>query len=179
MILGQLPKCIIIGFVDNKAFNGDFKLNPFNFHNYKINYLSLYVDGVQIPSRSLQSDFANYHLYVDSFHTLFSGTGMRFLNIGNSIDRESYRGGYCLFAFDLISDLSANSNSHWNLVKHGSVRIDVRFEEAFSSTTNCIVYTEYDNVLEINAARHVIVEFADKVKLMHLCEICRLEKYDE
>ena len=80
VILGQLPKRIIIGFVDNKAFNCDFKLNPFNFHHYKINYLSLYVDGVQISSRPLQPDFANYRLHVDSFHTLFSGTGMHFLS---------------------------------------------------------------------------------------------------
>ena len=159
VIFGQLPKRIIIGFVDNKAFNCDFKLNPFNFHHYKINYLSLYVDGVQISSRPLQPDFANYRLHVDSFHTLLSGTGMRFLNMGHSIDREDYRRGYCLFAFDLTPDLSANSNSHWNLVKHGSVRIEVRFEEALSSTTNCIVYTEYDNVLEIDAARQVMVEF--------------------
>ena len=125
MILGQLPKRIIIGFIDNEAFNGDFKLNPFNFHNYKINYLSLYVDGG--TSRPLQRVFANYHLYVDSFHTLFSGTGMPFLNMGNSIDRENYRGGYCLFAFDLTPDLSANSNSHWNLVNHVSVNIEARF----------------------------------------------------
>ena len=159
VMLGQLLKRIIIGFVDNKAFNGDFNLNPFNFNHYKINYLSLYVDGVQIPSRPLQPDFANNRLHVDSFHTLCSSTGMHFLNMGNSIDREDYRRGYCLFAFDLVPDLSANSNSHWNLVKHGSVRIEVRFEEAPSSTTNCIVYTEYDNVLEIDAARQVMVEF--------------------
>jgi len=29
VILGQLPKRIIVGFVDNKAFNDDRKLNPF------------------------------------------------------------------------------------------------------------------------------------------------------
>ncbi|KAL6433571.1 hypothetical protein ACFW04_006573 [Cataglyphis niger] len=33
VILGQLPKRIIVGFVNNKAFNGDRKLNPFNFKN--------------------------------------------------------------------------------------------------------------------------------------------------
>ena len=84
---------------------------------------------------------------------------MHFLNMGNSIDREDYRRGYCLFAFDLTPDLLANSNSHWNLVKHGSVRIAARFEEAFSSTMTCIVYTECDNVPEIDAARQVMVEF--------------------
>ena len=46
-ILGQLPKRIIIGFVDNKAFNGNRTFNPFNFEHFSINHLSLYVDGAQ------------------------------------------------------------------------------------------------------------------------------------
>lgn len=160
VILGQLPKRIIIGFVDNKAFNGDRKLNPFNFQNYGINYLSLYADGLQIPSRPLQPDFEKSSLYVDAYQTLFSGTGVHFLNEGNCITRTSYPYGYCLFAFDLTPDLSANSNTHWNLVRHGSVRIEVRFNEALTSTVNCIVYAEYDNVLEIDSSRQVIVDFS-------------------
>lgn len=160
VVLGQLPKRIIIGFVDNRAYNGNLTLNPFNFQNYKINYLSLYVDGTQVPSRPLQPDFTKNKLYVDAYHTLFSGTGIHFLNEGNSINRENYRDGYCLFAFDLTPDLSANSSTHWNLVKHGSVRIEVRFEEALTSTVNCIVYAEYDNVLEIDASRQVIADFS-------------------
>lgn len=89
LILGQLPKRIIVGFVDNKAFNGNRKLNPFNFKNYGINFFSLYVDGMQVPSRLLQPSFANgAELYVEAYHTLFSGTGIHFLNEGNSIKRR-------------------------------------------------------------------------------------------
>ncbi|XP_072756028.1 uncharacterized protein F54H12.2-like [Anoplolepis gracilipes] len=57
-ILGQLPKRIIVGFVNNKAFNGDRKLNPFNFKNWGINFFWMYVDGMQIPSRPLQPVFS-------------------------------------------------------------------------------------------------------------------------
>ncbi|XP_011688631.1 PREDICTED: uncharacterized protein F54H12.2-like [Wasmannia auropunctata] len=159
VILGQIPKRLIIGFVDNRAFNGNRTLNPFNFHHYKINFLSLYVDGTQIPSKPLQPDFTKDKLYMDAFHTLFSGTGIHFLNEGNSISRENYPDGYCLFAFDLTPDLSANNNTHWNLMKHGNVRIEVRFEEALQNTINCIVYGEYDNILEIDASRQVIVDY--------------------
>lgn len=45
IILGQVPKRIIIGFVQNKASNGDRALNPFNSEHFGINYSSLYVDG--------------------------------------------------------------------------------------------------------------------------------------
>ncbi|XP_039315427.1 uncharacterized protein F54H12.2-like [Solenopsis invicta] len=161
VILGQLPKRIIVGFVDNKAFNGDRKLNPFNFKNYGINFLSLYADGMQIPSRPLQPSFKKDEpLYIEAYHTLFSGTGIHFLNEGNSISRDDYSNGYCLFAFDLTPDLSANCAGHWNLVKHGSLRLEVRFEKALTATVNCIVYAEFDNVLEIDSSRQVIVDFS-------------------
>lgn len=79
-----------------------------------------------------------------------------FLNEGNS--RDNYPSDYCLFAFYLTPDLPANDNTHWNLMKHGNVRIEGRFEEALQNT-NCIIYAEYDNILEIDASRQVIVDY--------------------
>ena len=161
VILGQLPKRIIIGFVDNKAFNGNRKFNPFNFQHFSINYLSLYVDGVQIPSKSLQPCFIGENqIYIDAYHTLFSGTGIHFLNEGNGINRHNYARGYFLTAFDLTPDLSAHCATHWNLVRSGSVRVEIRFETALVSTINCIIYAEYDNVLEVDSSRQILTDFS-------------------
>lgn len=159
VILGQIPKRIILGFVDNQAFNGSLNLNPFNFKHYGINYLALCIDGVQVPARALQPDFEN-NLSIDAYHTLFSGTGIHFSDNGNCIGRNDYAYGYCLMAFDLTPDLSANSDSHWNLVKQGSVRIEVRFAKALEKTINCIIYAEYDSILEIDSSRQVLVDFS-------------------
>ncbi|XP_031355183.1 uncharacterized protein F54H12.2-like [Photinus pyralis] len=159
VFLGQLPKRCIIGFVSNKAFNGDYASNPFNFQNYKINYMSLYIDGQQIPSKPLQPDFTRAGLYVRAYHTLFSGTGIHFLNEGNNISRLDYPHGYCLTTFDLTPDLSANATTHWNLVRNGSLRIEVGFQDALTETVNCLVYAEFDNVIEIDKHRNVNADF--------------------
>ncbi|XP_031785920.1 uncharacterized protein F54H12.2-like [Nasonia vitripennis] len=160
VILGHLPKRIILGFVKSKAFNDNRKLNPFNFQHFNINFISLYVDSVQVPSRPLQPRFTGDHkLYVDAYHTLFSGTGIHYLNECLDIDRLSYPNGFCLFAFDLTPDLSAHFTSHWNLVRSGSLRVEVRFAEALTETLNCIVYEEFDNVLEIGSNRQIITDF--------------------
>jgi hypothetical protein len=158
IFLGQVPKRCIIGFVDNTAFNGNLKHNPFNFHHHNMNLFSLYVDGQQIPSKTLQPSFST-GLMVSTYHTLFSGTGIHFLNEGNSISRQDYGDGYCLMCFDLTPDLSASSTSHWNLVRHGSVRLEVRFESALTTTINCVVYAEFDNIIEINKHRDVSVDY--------------------
>ncbi|XP_015521580.2 uncharacterized protein F54H12.2-like [Neodiprion lecontei] len=160
VILGKLLKRVIIGFVSNKAFNGDIQRNPFNFQNYSLNFLSLYVDGVQVPTKPLQMSFGKDDLYVDAYHTLFSGTGIHFLNEGNGIDRQQFAKGNCPSAFDLTPDLSANCTSHWLLIKHGTLRVEVRFDGALKETVNCLVYAEFDILIEVNAARQVITDFS-------------------
>ncbi|CAK1593954.1 unnamed protein product [Parnassius mnemosyne] len=159
IFLGQVPKRCIIGFVNNSAFNGSLTKNPFNFENYGINSFSLYIDGQQIPSKALQPSFNN-SIFTSAYHTLFSGTGIHFRNEGNGISCEQYGKGYCLLAFDLTPDLSANSSTHWNLIKHGSVRIEVRFESSLIQTINCIVYAEFDNIIEIDKNRNVTVDYS-------------------
>ncbi|XP_029666264.1 uncharacterized protein F54H12.2-like [Formica exsecta] len=117
--------------------------------------------GVMGESRPLQPVFSPEEpLYVEAYQTLFAGTGIHFLNEGNSISRDDYSKGYTLFAFDLTPDLSANYAGHWNLVRHGSLRLEVRFEKALTETVNCIIYAEFDNVMEIDSSRQVIVDFA-------------------
>ena len=49
LFLGQLPKRIVLGLVDNRAFNGDISLNPYNFQHCNLNYLAVHLDGQQVP----------------------------------------------------------------------------------------------------------------------------------
>ena len=120
----------------------------------------MYVDGVQIPSSPLQPVYSvDNKAYVEAYHTLFSGTGIYFLNQGNRIDRFSCPHGFCLYVFDSTSDLSA-SEGHWNLVKHGSVRIEIRFAEALKEIVNCVIYSEYNSICEIDATRQCFIDFS-------------------
>lgn len=157
--LGPTPKRITIGFVDNRAFNGSYAFNPFNFTHFQLNYLSLYIDSKQIPSKPLTPDFTNQE-YIEAYHTLFSGTGIHFKDEGNDISRVDYPNGYCLFVFDLTSDMSANEG-FWNLQRQGTVRLEVRFKEALAAPINCVILSEFNNLIEIDRHRNVVVDFSN------------------
>jgi len=104
--------------------------------------------------------FRKEPFYFEAYHTLFLGTGIHFLNEGNSISRDDYATGYTLFTFDLTPDLSANCAEHWNLVNNGSLQLEMRFEKVLSVTINCLlIYAEFDNVLEIDSSHQIIVDF--------------------
>jgi len=85
---------------------------------------------MQIPSRMPQPNFSGDELlYVKAYYTFFLGTGIHFLNEDNFISRDGYSRRFALSAFNLTLDPSANCAGHWNLMKHGSLRLKVRFEK--------------------------------------------------
>ncbi|XP_069061931.1 uncharacterized protein F54H12.2-like [Pleurodeles waltl] len=57
VFLGQLPKHIIMGFVDNTAFSGLYTSNPFNFKHYNISYVALVHEGAAIPAKTYTLSF--------------------------------------------------------------------------------------------------------------------------
>lgn len=61
--------------------------------------------------------------------------------------------------FDLTPDLSSACSSHFNLIKTGNLRAEFGFETALPSTTNVIIFAEFDNIIEITKNRDVIYDF--------------------
>ena len=65
-------------------------------------------------------------------------------NEGNDISREDFAKGYALYALDL------SSGGHFNLVKHGNLRLVMHFASPLRETANVIIYAEFNNMLEID-----------------------------
>ncbi|XP_073529914.1 uncharacterized protein F54H12.2-like [Phyllobates terribilis] len=61
LFLGQIPKTVILCFVDNEAFSGSYQKNPLCFHHYRINHAALYLDGQQIPAKPFHPNFDAEH----------------------------------------------------------------------------------------------------------------------
>ena len=157
LFLGQIPNRIIIGFVDNDAYNGSYLKNPFNFKNYHLNYISITVDGEPLPMRPLRPSYGDSGNFIEAYNTLFLGTNRLFTDKGIAINREEYSKGYTLYAFDLTPDLS--DGCHLNLVKEGNVRLEAGFDVALPNTVNCIVYSESQGLIQIDRSRNVIYDF--------------------
>lgn len=156
--IGQIPKRIVIGFVLNQSHNGSFKHNPHNYQHFNLNYLSLYVDAQQYPAQPLTPDYGN-DAYVEAYNTLFAGTGIHWKDEGNDISYHEYARGYTLYAFDVTADLSAHE-SHWCLQKQGVVRLELRFAAPLPAAINCVVYSEFNNLIEIDKNRSVVVDYS-------------------
>lgn len=158
IFLGQIPKRCIIGMIESSAFNGRFEKNPFNFEHFNYNYLALYIDSVQIPAKPLTPDFEKKK-YIRSFYTLFEGSGIHFSDTGNGISYENYPEGNCLAVFDLTTDLSCNE-SHWNIIKSGTLRAEIRFAKSLTAPVTLLIFAEFDNVIEIDKNRNINIDYS-------------------
>ena len=157
LFLGQLPTRMVVGVVDNDAYNGVITKSPFNFKHNNINFMTIYRDGVQIPSKPLQPDFTNDR-FVRSYVRLFRQTGQYYRDTGNAISREQYKDGCALFAFDLTPQMDS-SEVGFELIKHGNIRIEIHFAIATARTLTVIVFAEHDNLLEIDQDRNVAFDY--------------------
>ena len=154
LFLGQLPKRIVLGLVDNRAFNGDISLNPYNFQHCNLNYLAVHLDGQQVPWAPLQPSFSGSS-YIRAFYTQFTGGDGISSDTGNTFGREQFVNGHALYCFDLTPDLSSSCGHHFSVTKSGNLRLELAFEVALSITGNVLVYSEFDNVIEMDKDRKV------------------------
>ena len=85
------------------------------------------------------------------------GTGKWMRDERNGKSREDFPGGYALYAFDLTADLS--ENNHFNLIRQGYIRLDMKFSQTLASTINVIAFAEFESILEIDRSRNVIFDY--------------------
>lgn len=155
---GQLPTRLVIGCVENKAFNGDYKRNPFNFQHFSATEVSLYLDGQQSAIKPLVMDYT-HNLYVNAYMGMYSGTRKENQDEGNAIDRSEFASGYTLYVYDLTPDLSENDS--FNLTRSGSVRLGMKFGTALTDTITILAYAEFENIIEINQNRNVVFDYGN------------------
>ena len=151
---GQMPNRIVIGCVDNDAFNGSYKKSPFEFKHYNINFIGVYVDGQPVPHNPLQPDFEN-QLFVRAYQNLFTNAE----NKGLYLSRSEFSQGYSLFCFELSPDLC--DGSHLNLIRHSNLRLEIKFGTTLAQTVSLIVYAEFENLIEINKSRNILYDFGN------------------
>lgn len=138
--------------------NGFFATNPFNFQHFNFNYLASFIDSVQIPSKPNAPDFPS-NIYARNYDTLFSDAGILYGDAGNDISYADYPNGYCLTVFDLTADMSCR-DQHWSIIKSGTLRFEVRFANAPTETITAVVYSEFDNLIEIGENRTVSLDYS-------------------
>ena len=146
----------MVGCVRNTAYNGVYNENPFNFEHFNLSNIAVHIDGQSDTVPSLDPDL--YKQFVPEVLSLHVW-GCRKSEHGRGIGRvpNRLRQGYTLYGFNLATD----HDQVFEVSKLGSVRIDLKFDVALAHTINVIVYAEYGNVIQIDSARNVLLDYSN------------------
>ena len=90
-----IPQNVVVGIVDNDAFNGAFRKNPFNFKNYKMTSCGRLKNNELIPNRPYQTNFLmeGGGEYITAFQFLSTDIVGGCYDHGNAISREDFSNG--------------------------------------------------------------------------------------
>ena len=153
----QAPKCLMIAMVENDAFNGNIKKNPFHFQHFDLRKIALYRDGVSIPGRPFTPDFNNGKYLRSYLNTI------RTMNYYNSDDTNGltpkmFANGYTIYAYDLTpeKDITASYNQG---IMSKNLRLELFFNKPLSTTINVLLFASYDSAVEITQFRDILTHY--------------------
>jgi hypothetical protein len=153
----QLPKRLIIGMVENEAFNGSLAKNPYYFKHFLINKLEVFVNGKSALGQALEPNFQTGE-YTRSYLCLLQALGKANTQEDVGIRMIDYADGHTFWGFDLTPDHGADEG-HRHLVHSGSIRIDAHFAQALQVPVSVILYAEFENTVEVTRDRQIILDY--------------------
>ena len=142
---GDIPEMIVIGIVSDQAYNGDYKLSPFNFANFSLQSLGIYVDGQSIlPEYKMNYKAKQYVMPMEEF-----------LKTSNSsfLEPNDFAQGYALYVFNLKNN--PQSSHLFDLFKTGNLEIKGTFDTKLPKGVQVLVYGEFQAGLKISKNRQV------------------------
>jgi hypothetical protein len=156
--LGQMPNLLIVGFVDHKAINGDYHLNPFAFKNFNLNYLSVHINSESFPIKPYTPDYTNDNYereYFELFHQLGYTNSIGIMGVTYKLFKECVN----LYSFNFNADFSVGNEHYINIAKEGSLRVEVKFNKNLADAIKMICYSKFDNTIEIDSNRNVTIDY--------------------
>ena len=147
---------MVVGVVDNDGYNSVITKSPFNFKNNNINFMTIYRDEIQIPSKPLNQILPTIVLFEVMFVCLRKQ--VRTIVTQEILFRENSTKTVVLCLF-LISPPDGFKRGGFELIKHGNIRIEIHFATATARTLTVIVFAKHDNLLEIDQDRNVAFDY--------------------
>ncbi|KHF23990.1 hypothetical protein [Solemya velum gill symbiont] len=148
----NLPQKVFFVFVEQSAVNGNYTKNPFNFQNIA-DGMGLYVNGESVPARPMQMDLSINKNYVTPYVNLIETCDRWNKDEGFAISRDMFDKGCAIYGFNLAP--GDYGGDYINLIRHGNLRLEVKFATPTTETYNCLAYAEFPALLEIDRTRDV------------------------
>ena len=158
---GQLPVRLILGVVKHSSALGNSKENPFEFKIHDMTEVCLLKNGSadNVPYQIVNaSSICKIPKIAHAYTEIFSSSGCSEAT-GCGVSLKKFCEDSALFCFDLSIDQSPGDGSFVNPTQYGSLGIRLSFEKETAEAYNKILLTEFNNTIEIDKLRNIVLDF--------------------
>ena len=153
----DVPDRMVFCFANTKALDGCYKLNPYKYDHYFLNYLNISVSGVPVHFGVKTPDFEN--CLTDGLYEHLFTADPRF-DVSNDvvspgITKEAFCNGSAIFSVDF--NRATRQGAFYPTRQNGSVKFDLRFAKPLPHTVTMLVLAFTPEFVEIDQARAVNV----------------------
>ena len=153
----EAPKLLMVAMVENDAYNGNIKKNPFHFKHNNLCEIALRVNGDSHPGPPYKPDFSSYQ-FVRSYADFMNVFGFYNTDDTNGLTLKEFKSGYTIYAFDMTADSDISAPYRQANVPH-NIRLDLQFKTTLPETINVLIYAVFDSSIEITKYRDVILHY--------------------
>ncbi|GMR61462.1 hypothetical protein PMAYCL1PPCAC_31657, partial [Pristionchus mayeri] len=147
-----IPRRIVVGCVEQDAFDGNVSKSPFNFKHFGISEVSIDAGGTVYPAQPFSADFSS-NKYAKNFLMFYENIGAVGEHSQLSIGYKKFKNGYALHAFNLAP---TDSNTDFELIRSGTTQIHMKFGERTPTMgLQVIIFAEYNGMYEIDHFRNI------------------------
>lgn len=148
---GQLPRRVIIGFIDSERHGNNLEKNPYVFSHHDLSRVCLKVNGTPITYQEIEMDFTNENFY-EAYTAFLKGCNRLFDDATNIVTPEMYASSFCLHIFNLSSD---GEDTTSDIIREGKISLEAITRTSITEPITIMVYMEFSRVMEIDSNRHV------------------------
>ena len=148
----ELPKRIIVGLVDSRAWDGHLNYNPFNFGVTDV----VLQRGKDVSAFCELSkiDYAG-DKFGEVYTALMYATGRLFTNDAPSISPSDFKHGNALYCFDLSKN-TPNANT-FELTESGTINLIITLKAPVAHGIVIVLYIEFDSLLGLGPSNQAEV----------------------
>jgi hypothetical protein len=147
-----VPRRVFVFFINNKAFDGDPEMSPFEFQHANVQSISIEAGGLYVPSVAYHLNFSDAEPnFLRSFWDFYKGLDMEHSALG--LTMKQYTHGFCGYCFDLRS-FNRELGDAFELIRNSTTVLKVQMSAAVEDPgLQVLVMGEFDSVITINADR--------------------------
>ena len=154
IVNGRKPKRVFVALIRHAAASGSYTLNPFRYQPFDVRSIACLIDGAPLNGRKVECNFDEFRV-ATAYMAFLRTAGHLFDSSSASITYNDFYSKRTVFGFDLTGDFCEGARTH--LISNCTTSFEFTFSTALPSTVSVFIYTEVDDMIEIDVNNKVIL----------------------